>query len=181
MRWVYLDIGKFHGLAETIDESIRYPIRTPQDRDEMAPCIIAGPTCDSVDVLYEKNPYPLPVSLAIGDKVLIEATGAYTDDLFVGRLQRLPAAAAIRDLTVWHRSPDCTRIESLGTPSRGCRKRSSGLRYHRRTVASAPRTRRSGNHHSSRPLSWACVVTTLQRHRGLCNRSGEIMRAIARS
>ncbi len=78
IRWVYLDIGKFHGLAETIEESIRYPIRTRKDRDEMAPCIIAGPTCDSVDVLYEKNPYPLPVSLAIGDKVLIEATGAYT-------------------------------------------------------------------------------------------------------
>jgi ornithine decarboxylase len=78
VRWVYLDIGKFHGLAETIDESIRYPIRTPKDRDEMAPCVIAGPTCDSVDVLYEKTPYPLPVSLAIGDKVLIEATGAYT-------------------------------------------------------------------------------------------------------
>jgi ornithine decarboxylase len=78
VRWVYLDIGKFHGLAETIEESIRYPIRTRKDRDEMAPCIIAGPTCDSVDVLYEKNPYPLPVSLAIGDKVLIEATGAYT-------------------------------------------------------------------------------------------------------
>ena len=78
VRWVYLDIGKFHGLAETIDELIRYPIRTPKDRDEMAPCIIAGPTCDSVDVLYEKNPYPLPISLAIGDKVLIEATGAYT-------------------------------------------------------------------------------------------------------
>jgi ornithine decarboxylase len=78
MRWVYLDIGKFHGLAETIDESIRYPIRTARDRDETAPCIIAGPTCDSVDVLYERNPYPLPVSLTIGDKVLIEATGAYT-------------------------------------------------------------------------------------------------------
>jgi ornithine decarboxylase len=78
VRWVYLDIGKFHGLAETIDESIRYPIRTAKDRDEMAPCIVAGPTCDSVDVLYEKNPYPLPVSLAIGDKVLIEAAGAYT-------------------------------------------------------------------------------------------------------
>jgi ornithine decarboxylase len=77
-RWVYLDIGKFHGLAETIDESIRYPIRTRRDRDEMGPCVIAGPTCDSVDVLYEKTPYPLPVSLAIGDKVLIEATGAYT-------------------------------------------------------------------------------------------------------
>ncbi len=78
VRWVYLDIGKFHGLAETIGESIRYPIRTAKDRDETAPCIIAGPTCDSVDVLYEKTPYPLPVSLAIGDKVLIEAAGAYT-------------------------------------------------------------------------------------------------------
>jgi ornithine decarboxylase len=78
VRWVYLDIGKFHGLAETIGESIRYPIRTPHDRDETAPCIIAGPTCDSVDVLYEKTPYPLPVSLAIGDKILIEAAGAYT-------------------------------------------------------------------------------------------------------
>ena len=78
VRWVYLDIGKFHGLAETIDELIRYPIRTTHDRDETSPCIIAGPTCDSVDVLYEKTPYPLPVSLAIGDKVLIEATGAYT-------------------------------------------------------------------------------------------------------
>ena len=77
-RWVYLDIGKFHGLAETIGESIRYPIKTTKDKDEMAPCVIAGPTCDSVDVLYEKTPYPLPVTLSIGDKVLLEATGAYT-------------------------------------------------------------------------------------------------------
>jgi ornithine decarboxylase len=78
LRWVYLDIGKFHGLAETIGESIRYPIRTGKERDEMVPCVVAGPTCDSVDVLYEKTPYMLPVSLAIGDKVLIEAAGAYT-------------------------------------------------------------------------------------------------------
>ena len=78
VRWVYLDIGKFHGLAETIDESIRYPIRTPRDGDALAPCVLAGPTCDSADVLYERQPYPLPVSLEIGDKVLIEGTGAYT-------------------------------------------------------------------------------------------------------
>ncbi|HVY19068.1 MAG TPA: type III PLP-dependent enzyme [Bauldia sp.] len=77
-RWVYLDIGKFGGLAETMDEAIRYPIKTVHDRDAKAPCIIAGPTCDSVDVLYEKVPYDLPVSLSIGDEVLIEGTGAYT-------------------------------------------------------------------------------------------------------
>ncbi|HEY9211226.1 MAG TPA: type III PLP-dependent enzyme [Ancylobacter sp.] len=78
VRWVYLDIGKFGGLAETMDEAIRYPIRTPRDGDAMEPCVLAGPTCDSADVMYEKEPVYLPVSLAIGDKVLIEATGAYT-------------------------------------------------------------------------------------------------------
>jgi ornithine decarboxylase len=78
VRWVYLDIGKFGGLAETMDESIRYPIRTPRDGGEAGPCVVAGPTCDSMDVLYEKTPYELPVSLEIGDKVLIEGAGAYT-------------------------------------------------------------------------------------------------------
>jgi ornithine decarboxylase len=78
VRWVYLDLGKFGGLAETMDESIRYPIRTPRDGDDLGACVIAGPTCDSMDVLYEKQPYMLPVSLEIGDKVLIEGTGAYT-------------------------------------------------------------------------------------------------------
>jgi ornithine decarboxylase len=78
VRWVYLDIGKFGGLAETMEEAIRYPIRTSRDRDPKAPCIIAGPTCDSADVLYEKTPYALPISLEIGDEVLIDATGAYT-------------------------------------------------------------------------------------------------------
>jgi ornithine decarboxylase len=78
VRWVYLDIGKFGGLAETMDEAIRYPIKTPRDGSEMTACILAGPTCDSADVLYEKQPYLLPVSLEIGDKLLIEGTGAYT-------------------------------------------------------------------------------------------------------
>ena len=78
VRWVYLDIGKFGGLAETMDESIRYPIRTVHDGAEAMPCVLAGPTCDSADVMYEKEPYLLPVSLSIGDKLLIEGTGAYT-------------------------------------------------------------------------------------------------------
>ena len=77
-RWVYLDIGKFGGLAETMDEAIRYPITTSRDADAKTPCVIAGPTCDSADVLYEKTPYDLPITLQVGDEVLIEATGAYT-------------------------------------------------------------------------------------------------------
>jgi ornithine decarboxylase len=77
-RWVYLDVGKFGGLAETMDEAIRYPIRTRRDGGKTGPCVVAGPTCDSADVLYEKEPYPLPLSLTVGDEVLIEGTGAYT-------------------------------------------------------------------------------------------------------
>jgi len=78
VKWVYLDIGKFNGLAETMDEMIRYPIRTASDGEATEPCVVAGPSCDSVDVLYEKEPYFLPIGLEIGSKVLIEGTGAYT-------------------------------------------------------------------------------------------------------
>ena len=66
------------GLAETADEAIRYVIRTERDGDRKVACALAGPTCDSLDVLYEKEPYFLPISLEVGDKVLIEGTGAYT-------------------------------------------------------------------------------------------------------
>ncbi len=78
LRWVYLDIGKFGGLAETMDEAIRYSILTDRDEDAKVPCVLAGPTCDSADVLYEKTPYDLPATLQPGDEVFIEGCGAYT-------------------------------------------------------------------------------------------------------
>lgn len=77
-RWVYLSIGRFSGLAETEGEAIRYKFETPRDEDAMGPCIMAGPSCDSADVLYEKRPMPLPLTLKAGDRVLIRNTGAYT-------------------------------------------------------------------------------------------------------
>jgi ornithine decarboxylase len=77
-RWVYLDCGKFHGLAETMDEAIRYRIRTSRDGGMTGPVAIAGPTCDSADVLYEKTDYELPLDLTDGDFVDILSTGAYT-------------------------------------------------------------------------------------------------------
>ncbi|OWU83373.1 ornithine decarboxylase [Oceanicola sp. 22II-s10i] len=77
-RWVYLDIGKFSGLAETIDEAIRYQFTTDRDHEAMGPCILAGPSCDSADVLYEKRPVELPLGLKAGDRFLIRNCGAYT-------------------------------------------------------------------------------------------------------
>lgn len=77
-RWVYLDCGKFGGLAETMDEAIRYRIRTTHDGTACGPVVLAGPTCDSADVLYEKSDYELPLALREGDRVLLLSTGAYT-------------------------------------------------------------------------------------------------------
>jgi ornithine decarboxylase len=77
-RWVYLDIGKYGGLAETLDECIRYRIETSRDGGETGPVVVAGPTCDETDVLYDRAGYELPLDLAAGDRVRILATGAYT-------------------------------------------------------------------------------------------------------
>lgn len=77
-RWVYLDIGRFSGLAETEGEAIRYQFQTARDADPLGPCVLAGPSCDSADVLYEKRPVMMPMTLKSGDRVLIRNTGAYT-------------------------------------------------------------------------------------------------------
>ncbi len=74
--WVYLDIGRYGGLAETENEYIRYRLRTGRDGDPVHDAVIAGPTCDGDDVLYQS--YPLPVTLCPGDRVEILDAGAYT-------------------------------------------------------------------------------------------------------
>lgn len=77
-RWVYLSIGRFSGLAETEGEAIRYQITTPRDGDLVGPCVLAGPSCDSADVLYEKQPVLMPMTLKAGDRIVIRNCGAYT-------------------------------------------------------------------------------------------------------
>ena len=78
VRWVYLDIGRFGGLAETEGESIKYRFVTPHEGGATGPVAIAGPTCDGADIMYEKSNYRLPLALTCGDLVTIESTGAYT-------------------------------------------------------------------------------------------------------
>ena len=78
-RWVFLDAGKFNGFIETLDESIKYPVITDKDgQGREGEVIIAGPTCDSADILYEDEKYKLPVDLKSGDKLYWLTTGAYT-------------------------------------------------------------------------------------------------------
>ncbi len=76
-RWVFTDVGKFSGLIETLDESIKFPIYV-EKKGELEDAVIAGPTCDSADIMYEHHKYPLPLNLAIGDRLYWLSTGAYT-------------------------------------------------------------------------------------------------------
>lgn len=76
-RWVFTDVGKFSGLIETMDEAIKYPIYT-EKQGEMEDVVIAGPTCDSADIMYEDTKVALPLNLAIGDRMYWFSTGAYT-------------------------------------------------------------------------------------------------------
>ncbi|MCV2402758.1 type III PLP-dependent enzyme [Marinomonas sp. C2222] len=76
-RWIYTDVGKFSGLIETLDESIKYPIHV-EKKGELEEVIIAGPTCDSADIMYEHYKYGLPLDLEIGDRMFWLSTGAYT-------------------------------------------------------------------------------------------------------
>jgi len=77
VRWVYLDIGRFGGLAETEGEAIKYRITTPYDGSAMGPVAIAGPTCDGADIMYEKSNYRLPLALTSGDRIELLSAGAY--------------------------------------------------------------------------------------------------------
>jgi ornithine decarboxylase len=77
-RWVYLDAGRYNGLTETQGERIHYPIRTPHDAGPSEPVVLAGPTCDGTDIIYDRANYTLPTALTIGDPVDFLTAGAYT-------------------------------------------------------------------------------------------------------
>ncbi len=92
--WVYLDIGKFGGMIETIDESIKFPIYF--DKEGFAEeIILAGPTCDSMDILYEHYKYHMPETVRPGDRVYIFTTGAYTQSYSSSNFNGFPPLKSV--------------------------------------------------------------------------------------
>lgn len=77
-RWIYVDAGIYSGLSEMLNERIRYSLRTPHPDRPCGPAVIAGPTCDSTDILYHRHLYELPLDLEIGDPIDFLSAGAYT-------------------------------------------------------------------------------------------------------
>lgn len=77
-RWIYLDTGVFGGLTESLGEATKYPIWTEHEAGKTEEVILAGPTCDGRDILYDNYRYQLPLALKDGDRVYWLATGGYT-------------------------------------------------------------------------------------------------------
>lgn len=73
-RWMHWDAGLFGGVIETT-EGLKYKIRTERSGPDVA-WHVAGPTCDSVDVIMREE--PLPSDLQEGDFIYLRNAGAYT-------------------------------------------------------------------------------------------------------
>ncbi len=73
-RWMHWDAGLFGGVIETT-EGLKYRIRTERSGPDI-PWHVAGPTCDSVDVVLRDE--PMPSDLQEGDFIYIRNAGAYT-------------------------------------------------------------------------------------------------------
>ena len=73
-RWLHLDAGVFGGLFEAF-EGIRHTIETDRAGD-LVSWDVAGPTCDSIDVVFRD--LPLPEDLQEGDFLYFRNAGAYT-------------------------------------------------------------------------------------------------------
>lgn len=76
--WLFLSCGRFNGLYET--DALRYQMIFPgHDSHNTVPCVVAGPTCDSDDILNdENNLIQVPRSLKSGDTVWLLSCGAYS-------------------------------------------------------------------------------------------------------
>jgi ornithine decarboxylase len=73
--WYYLDDGLYGSYSGQLFDHARYPVEPLRDDPERLPAVLAGPTCDSIDVIAENLMLP---KLKTGDLLVGRAMGAYT-------------------------------------------------------------------------------------------------------
>jgi ornithine decarboxylase len=73
--WYYLDDGLYGSFSGQLYDHARYPVEPLRDAEERLPSVLAGPTCDSIDVIAENLMLP---KLETGDLIVGRAMGAYT-------------------------------------------------------------------------------------------------------
>jgi ornithine decarboxylase len=73
--WYYLDDGLYGAYSGQLFDHARYPVEPMRDSPERFSAVLAGPTCDSIDVIAENMMLPL---LKVGDLIIGRSMGAYT-------------------------------------------------------------------------------------------------------
>lgn len=73
--WYYLDDGLYGSFSGQLYDHALYPLECLDHDGPHQPCVLAGPTCDSIDVIRED--FALP-ELQIGDLLVGRMMGAYT-------------------------------------------------------------------------------------------------------
>jgi ornithine decarboxylase len=73
--WYYLDDGLYGSYSGQMYDHAKYPIEALVDPGPTYPSVLAGPTCDSIDVIREHIDLP---KLEQGDLVVGRVMGAYT-------------------------------------------------------------------------------------------------------
>jgi ornithine decarboxylase len=73
--WYYLDDGRYGSFSGQLFDHARYPLESLKVGGELKPSVLAGPTCDSIDVIAENIMLP---KLKAGDVIVGRAMGAYT-------------------------------------------------------------------------------------------------------
>lgn len=77
-RWVHTDVGVYNGLLEAwvLRGAEDLPVTYAGAGRPVAPAVLAGPTCDTLDVV--RTCVDLPVDLAPGERLVVGDAGAYT-------------------------------------------------------------------------------------------------------
>jgi ornithine decarboxylase len=73
--WYYLDDGLYGTYSGQVYDHATYPVEALVPAGNTYPSVLAGPTCDSIDVINEHLELP---KLDVGDLVVGRAMGAYT-------------------------------------------------------------------------------------------------------
>jgi len=73
--WFFLDDGLYGSYSGQLFDHMRYPVAALREGGEHVPAVLAGPTCDSIDVIDDHLELPM---LEAGDLVVGRQMGAYT-------------------------------------------------------------------------------------------------------
>jgi ornithine decarboxylase len=72
--WYFIDDGLYGAFSGKLFDHCDYEL-VPQRVGPVHDCVVAGPTCDSIDIVSRDQPLP---NLEVGDLLLVPSMGAYT-------------------------------------------------------------------------------------------------------